>query len=268
MSKENPRHLQRKKDKFNEEDLSSRLSELASRVSVVLVSTKNEGNIGAVARILKNTGLSDLRLVNPPALGDEAFARSMGGREILENAKIFSDFEESVKDFTIVAGTSNVKTYDERKFLRIPVSPETFWKGILPKKGRIAVVFGRESDGLRNEELAKCNFFINIPGNPEYNVYNLSHAVGILLYEMIRQVPYSQPRGSELISPKNFELLVGRIEKLMTDSSYPEYKRDKSMVMIRRILSRANITQSEYYKIMGVLKYVGGPRYENNDKRP
>jgi len=259
LSRENRRshnEIMRVNDTGN---LSSRLQELSKRVSVVLVAPKNEGNIGAVARILKNTGLVDLRLVNPPSLGDEAFARSMGGREILENARVFTDFDDAISDFTVVAGTSNVKTDDERKFLRIPVSPEDFWKGILSKKGRIALVFGRESDGLRNEEIAKCNFFINIPGNPDYNVYNLSHAVGIVLYEMIRQLPYSKPKGSELVSPRNFDMLLDKFRELIEASAYPEYKKEKSIVMLNRILSRANITQSEYYKLMGILKYIGGP---------
>ncbi len=245
-------------------DLGERLEELSAMVSVVLVVPKNEGNIGAVARILRNTGLKDLRLVNPPSLGDEAFARSMGGRSILENARVFTNFDDAVSDFTVVAATSNVKTEDERKFLRLPVSPEDFWKKILLRRGRIALVFGRESDGLRNEEIAKCNFFINIPGNPEYNVYNLSHAVGIVLYEMIRQLPYSNPKGSELVSPRNFDMLLERFRGLVQESGYPDYKREKSMIMINRILSRANITQSEYYKLMGVLKYIGG--YHTREK--
>ena len=238
---------------------------LSERISVVLVEPKYEGNIGAVARLLKNSGLKDLRLVNPPEIGDEGFARSMGGRDLLLLARRFGDLESSVRDFSVVAATSSEKTFSDRKFLRLSMTPWEFWSSNINSNSRIALVFGREDDGLRNAEIEKCNAFIHIPANPEYPVFNLSHAVSIILYEMIRQIPDSTVTIPEPVKPSEMSLLIDRIEEILRLYSYPDYKMENGKIMISRILSRSNLTESEFYKIMGILRLI--LRNEDNTKQ-
>lgn len=237
-------------------NLSGRLKSLSERISVILVHPKYQGNIGAIARLLRNSGLNDLRLVSPPPIENEAKYRAMYGREILENAPVFDTLEEAVRGFSVVAGTSSSPTYSDRKFLRLPTDPEEFWKNNLGSGEKIALVFGREDDGLRNEEIELCNSFIYIPANPEYPVFNLSHAVSIILYEMVKQIPESRPEMADPVSSVSFSHLMESFDELLDISGYPDYRKPNARIMMRRLANRANITESEFYKIMGILRFL------------
>ncbi len=227
--------------------------ELDKFISVVLVEPKYQGNIGAVARSMANSGISDLRIVKTP-IEAEALYRSMHGRYILENAKIFGTLGDAVKDFAIIAGTSDISKSGE-KFRRVPTGPEDFWtqNGLTGQK--VALVFGREDNGLNNDELGLCNFFIKIIGSPEYPVYNLSHAVAIILYEMIK---YNYSGNAtithDIIGREKIDVLMKRIYNLLSKIDYTDAESEILMNMIGRIVARSNITESEFFKIMGILR--------------
>ncbi|MEM0158205.1 MAG: RNA methyltransferase [Thermoplasmataceae archaeon] len=233
------------------------MEEISARVSVVLVQPKYQGNIGAVARSMENFGLASLRIVGIEGIDDEAYARSMNGRKILENARFFKEFSEAVSDFQVIAGTSSTYTYDDRKVLRLPLTPQEFWETYLHRPGKIALVFGREDDGLRNNEIEMCNAFVTIPANPKYPVLNLSHAVAIILYELFKTIPGYAPKVREPISPTNFKILMEAFGKLIEASGYPEHKRSKALLSVKRILSRSGLSETEFFKLMGIIKYAG-----------
>src|SRR6195256_6339941 len=87
-----------------------------AEVRVVLVEPKNQGNVGAVARAMKNFGVEELVLVNPCPIGEEARQRAMHGADILEAAKVVPDFDASIEDADFVVGTSGVDTDSEKRF--------------------------------------------------------------------------------------------------------------------------------------------------------
>ncbi|MHB8357988.1 MAG: RNA methyltransferase [Thermoplasmataceae archaeon] len=246
-------------ESVSSETISNIFKDLAERVTVILVEPHIEGNIGAVARAMKNAGLAELTLINPPELGNEAFARTMGGRNILENARISDSLASVAGEYSVLAGTSSTATLNNKKFRRIPVSPEEFWRSNINSRNKIALVFGREGDGLRNSELEICSQFLFIPANPEYPVYNLSHAVSIILYEMVRQALENitvETNQVEPVKPENFNLMLERIYQILDIVSYPAYKRKNTEVMIRRIFGRALLSDTEFYKMMGILKII------------
>ena len=251
----NKESLQRKRDSY-QNIFSETLSELNKKVSVILVAPKYGGNIGAIARLMKNYGLSDLRFVSPPEIGDEAMARAMNGKEILLNARQYDNFEDAIEGFRIVAATSSAITLDDRKFRRLPETPSSFWKRALKSDGNIALVFGREDDGLRNTEIEMCNSFIHIPSNPEYPVLNLSHAVSVILYEMIRDLERKLPVTADPIEDQNMSRLVESVMELISMTDFPEYKVPNTRVMISRLMVRTELTQSEYFKIMGIIRFL------------
>ncbi|HLH85516.1 MAG TPA: RNA methyltransferase [Thermoplasmataceae archaeon] len=238
-------------------ELSRSLEEIAKRVAVVLVEPKHQGNIGAVARSMENFGLSSLRIISGETIQDEAFARSMNGRHILEAAEFFDSLSDAVGDFQVIAGTSSTSTTDDRKVLRLPLTPEEFWGKFLPWTGRIALVFGREGDGLHNDEIEICNAFITIPANPRYPVLNLSHAVTVVLYEMFKKIPGYFPNLREPVSPENFQILIRTLDQLVSASGYPVHKHAKAVLTLKRVLSRSQISETEFYKLMGIMKYLG-----------
>ncbi|EQD28222.1 rRNA methylase, partial [mine drainage metagenome] len=99
-----------------------------------------------------------------------------------------------------------------------------------------------------------CDSFIHIPANPEYPVYNLSHSVAVILYEMLHQ---SITKGvNRKTSSNNVSRLVDQIIKTMELTSYPGYKSRNTSVMLRRMFSRAELTDTEYHKMMGLFRYI------------
>ncbi len=230
------------------------LKKLSEKVSVILVEPKYQGNVGAVARLLRNFGLSDLILVNFREVDDEAISRSMEGKQILLNARRFDTFSEAAREFNIVAGTSSIVTGNYKKFRRIPITPPEFWEAASRKSGKIALAFGREVDGLSNEELGFCDYFVHIPANPDFPVLNLSHAVSVILYEMTKRSDLTSTDLVREVNALEAEKLIERIEKLLEKSGYPDYRRENTMVMLRRIIARSSLTDSEFYKLMGVIR--------------
>ena len=240
---------------MSDEELREKLSGISSRVSVVLVEPKYPGNIGAVARVMKNTGLRSLYIIGGPEIDDEALIRSVHGRDILESSKRISSISE-VRDFAdYVVGTSSVPTLNRKKFVRIPMTPDEMWRKLLPSGKRIALLFGREDDGLRTQEIEICDFFLYIPANPDYSAYNLSHAVAIVLYKLFEQI-YTSGIVPDPVKGQNLDRMIGRIEDIVHMSGYPDHKAKNLVVMIRRILSRSDLSETEFFKLMGILKLV------------
>ena len=252
--KQKPSQVFREEETKRLAEIYGAIETLKEKVSVVLVEPKYDGNIGATARTMHNCGLDNLIIVNHQELSAEAYKFAMHSTSILDNARHIASLSEISEEFQIIAGTSSVVTFNGRKFRRISYDPAGFWKTYLPVDGKIALVFGREDDGLRNYEIEQCDSFIHIPANPGYPVYNLSHSVAVILYEMLQQ---SIHRGvNNKTSSNNISLLVDSIVKAMELTSYPGYKSKNTTVMLRRMFSRAALTDTEYHKLMGVLRYI------------
>jgi tRNA/rRNA methyltransferase len=155
---------------------------------VVLVRPKIAANLGATARIMRNMGLTDLVLVAPEADPSDREARRLSthGEEILERCRVVPMLEEAVGDCALVAGTSariggrlrgqSVHTPDEvaRQLVAVLTA------------GQAAIVFGPESSGLENAEVARCHYLMHIPADESYPALNLAQAVAICLYELRR----------------------------------------------------------------------------------
>jgi TrmH family RNA methyltransferase len=223
--------------------------------TVILVEPEYQGNIGAVARAMKNTGFEKLFIVGRRTIDDEAISRARDGVDLLLNANFFNSLKEAIEGFDIVVGSSSVTTSNFKKFRRIPITPKELWQTYGNGKKKVALVFGREGDGLNNEEISMCNVFIHIPSSKEYPVYNLSHAVTIVLYEGLVY------KGSEevkepLATGEQTHLMVAKTIEIMKKTNYPEYKIENTAVMLERLLTRANLTEHEFYKIMGIIKKI------------
>jgi tRNA (cytidine32/uridine32-2'-O)-methyltransferase len=152
-------------------------------VRIVLVNTSHPGNIGAVARAMKNMGLRHLYLVAPQQYPhNEATWRAANAVDVLEGAVVVETFEQAIADCGLVVGTSA----RERTIPWPLLDPRRACAQAYSEAGRhpIALVFGREDRGLTNEELQKCQLHIHIPSNPEYSSLNIAMAVQVVAYEM------------------------------------------------------------------------------------
>ncbi|AWR94424.1 tRNA (cytidine-2'-O-)-methyltransferase TrmJ [Acidianus brierleyi] len=150
-------------------------------IRVVLVEPEGEYNVGFVARLCKNFDIDELYIVNPKCNIVNAESFSAKGRDILENALIVNSFDDAIKGVELKIATSSIAD-TKGDILRKAIRPWELNDIIGGKK--VALIFGRESVGLTREEIAKSDFLLYIPASKLYPTLNLSHAVGIVLYEL------------------------------------------------------------------------------------
>src|SRR5579871_690216 len=158
------------------------------RCRVVLVRPKFAGNVGAAARVMRNFGLAELVLLAPEADPADRHARQLSthGEPILDRARVTGSWEEAVGDCVLVAGTS---ARTGGPFRRQSVGPPEDIMPLLVEAldaGPTALVFGPESSGLSNAEVARCHHLIHIPADPTYPALNLAQAVAVCVYELRR----------------------------------------------------------------------------------
>ena len=217
---------------------------------VVLVEPLIPGNIGSVARSMSNFGLSELRLYKPCDLGDDAYRFAKHGRFILENMKITDSLDEAFEGLDLIIGTSGAKTDSQKKFLRQPVTPKEFTEHVKDMEGKIGLVFGREDQGLSNDELSKCDILVTIPTHEINPIMNLSQAATVMFYEL-----FSADKGPMV------KLLAGEFEKetlndifaeLLEEINYSQHKKAKTKIMFRKIIARADLSEWEFHTMAGV----------------
>ena len=223
-----------------------------ARIRVILVEPKNEGNVGAVARAMRNFGAADLVLVNPCPIGDEARKRAMHGAGILETAKTVDSLDTAIDGVDFLAGTSGIDTRSEKRFARISVGARDLAARVAPVQGTVALAFGREDFGLLEEELARCDLLVTIPATDEYPILNLSHAVAIVLYELFAARP--SKRGRREASGFEKVKLHEAFAALLEATDYPDHKRARTKVMFRRLMGRAVPSKWDFHALMGVFQ--------------
>lgn len=219
-------------------------------VKVVLVEPLYQGNVGSVTRVMKNFGFSDLVLVNPCKLEGEARAMSSHARDILESAHITSSLTEAIEGANIVIGTTGITGSKIYEHIRMPFYvPRGLKEKLAGMDGTVAILFGREDQGFNNDELKACDMILTIPTSDIYPIMNLSHAVGIVLYEMSDIEAGDRP----LAEGFDLGLLHEHLEELMEDIEYPAHKKDKTMLMFKRIFGRAQLIPREVQTLRGVI---------------
>lgn len=222
-------------------------------LKVVLVEPLYQGNVGSVARAMKNFGFSDLVLVNPCKLEVEARAMSSHAWDLLENATIVSSLSDAIKDSSIVIGTTGVSGLRFDEHLRVPaLSPREIRERLSGIGGNVAVLFGREDQGFNREELRLCDVIMTIPTSNVYPVMNLSHAVAVVLYEM-SHIEVGEP---PLADAFDVRLLHAHIDEVLDDIHYPAHKKEKTKLMLKRILGRACLLEREVQTLRGILRRI------------
>lgn len=229
-------------------------------IRIVLVGTTHPGNIGAVARAMKNMGLSDLALVRPKVFPHaKATARASGAVDVLKHATVVESLEEAIRDCIYVAGASarartiNWPTLQPRecaaKFLE------------LGQQGTVAAVFGPEKSGLANSDLDHCDTLLNIPTNPEFSSLNLAMSVQVFSYELrmagLDDPPAIYEPDAPLATSEELEHFYAHLEQVLTDLRFlnPDNPRHL-MRRLRRMFVRAQVDKNEVNILRGILTAV------------
>jgi len=227
------------------------------KIYVVLVEPKTAGNIGAVARVMSNFNFKNLVLVEPRCnyMSEESLARAKKGKNILKKARVFDmNFFDK---FDYVIGTT-AKIGSSYNIIRSPLTPEDLREKLKSVDGKIAIVFGREEDGLRNEEIKKCDFIISIGTSVRNRAMNLSHSVAVVLYEIFKKSKARKiNKGIKGISKKEKEIILNVIDSLINKLGFStENKKETQRKLWKRLIGKAMLTKREAYGVIGFFKKI------------
>src|ERR1700761_2708770 len=126
-------------------------------------------NIGAVARVMANFGLFDLRLVRPrdgwPQ--EKAWASASGADWPLNDAKVFDRLEDAIADLRLLyATTARPRETGLPGFTPRPAAAEL--KAAALSGLSTGLLFGGERAGLETQDIALANGIVTIPIDPRF----------------------------------------------------------------------------------------------------
>ncbi len=230
-----------------------------SAPAVALVEPETPGNVGTVARAMKNFGFSELLLVDPPELDPDGEAYGFAGHareDILPGAEE-TTVDELVENYHTVGFTAVTGETGNRP-VRYPFkTPAELADSLATVETDTCLVFGRERVGLHNDELEAMDEICAVPASEAYPVLNLGQAATVSLYELRdlameeNQLPdVERSRATEA----EIEGFYGALEGFLSDLHYPEEKEAKTMRLARRLLGRAHPTGRELNTMRGVLR--------------
>ena len=217
-------------------------------VRVVLVRARNPLNIGAAARAMANFGLSDLAVVDPYGPSWREARSAVGAEELLRRGRQLS-LAEAVADRHLVLGTTSAS----RRGLQQPMVPlprlGDFLRERLPSGGRLAVLFGSEKIGLRNEDFQYCHALLNIPTACQAPSMNLAQAVAAVAYELSRDFAgASGVREPEYAAPVSHQVerLVHLAEAALARVGYMQHMPASTRAeKLRRAFLRWRMTRGD-----------------------
>ncbi len=232
---------------------------IAQRVRVVMVETTHPGNIGAVARAMKNMALERLYLVKPLLFpSPEADARASGAADLLERAVVCDSLAAAVADCHRVYGA----TARPRHLATTLITPRQMVAQIAAQPlAEVALVVGRESCGLTNEELQLCQALVHIPANPDFSSLNVAAAVQILAYELYAADYRLSERATALDSPlatsEEIERLYPPLELALQQIGFLDPANPRQlMARLRRLFARVDLERVELNILRGIVNAV------------
>ncbi len=234
-------------------------------IRIVLVAPSHPGNIGAVARAMKNMALEELVLVRPRQFPDaEATARASGADDVLGAARVVGTLAEALEGCGFVAASTS---RDRDQYFRVMDVREAALRIVAEaQRSPAAVVFGAERTGLTNEELETAHVLIRIPASDAYASLNLAMAVQLVAYELFRargaRVPAAPPGAAPLASAADMQRLFEHFAQVLQEIDFRDRTQSGTHLMsrIRRFLQRAELDENEVNILRGILTAVQSRR--------
>ncbi len=241
---------------------------MSVNIRIVLVEPSHPGNIGAVARAMKNMALEQLVLVRPKLFPHaEATARASGADDILAAARVVTSLDEALENCGFIGATTsrerdqNFRVLDVREAAARLVSEA--------RRTPAAILFGAERTGLTNEELDAAHVLIRIPANQAYLSLNLAMAVQLVTYELFRACSEVEgttqdpvPAAVPLATPAEMQRLYSHLAQVMQAVDFRDRTQGGTHLMarIRRFLQRAELDQNEVNILRGFLTAIQSRR--------
>lgn len=261
-----------------------------TNIRIVLVETSHPGNIGGVARAMKNMQLESLYLVQPKQFPDgHALARASGATDLLENAVVCNNLAEAIADCRLVIAASARRRTIPWPQIEAPEAAAMLIKQ--SQQSPVAMVFGREDSGLNNEELDHCHYMVQLPTNPDFSSLNLAAAVQVFSYEIRKsyleaaagekaneqentcmarpeQSPASLQQDTTNIpaSSSSLQRLFSHLERALLEVNFmPEHRTRTLMRKLIRFFYKSQITEEEVNIFRGILSELERQSSINKD---
>ncbi len=267
----NKKKLKRSIAVFQEADVKHKLNSIT--FFVVLVQPETAANIGSISRVMKNFNFKNLIIFNPTEHVNEIHSYqtqgyAMHGKDILFNSEIIilrdsdnhlTEFENFLRKFDLVIATT-AKGRHYRNITRTSIFPEDLDLPTSKRPLKIAILFGKESRGLTNEEVSLSDISVRIPTHEDYPTLNISHACAIILYELFLKTHHLQlGKKDKPIIPADREdrkLLYELINQIISKLKIRTHKMERVLISFKNIFERAFITQKELSLITGVFSKI------------
>lgn len=226
---------------------------------VVLVEPETPGNVGFAARAMANFGVTRMRIVGEDVRENQyANVYAVHAANILENAEIYDTLEAALYDVEAAWGATARKG-SNHSVTRVTVPLDQMPD---PKSlpATVALVFGRESNGLSNEELALCDIVFTIPTSKMYESMNLSHAIAVTLYEFYKQYatkPERRPTDIRPATREEREQAAIFFDELIDKTTIKEFRIPIAKQVFRNLLNRAFMTGRELATMTGTIRKIG-----------
>jgi tRNA/rRNA methyltransferase len=226
-------------------------------IRIVMVRPRGSGNIGSVARAMKNTGVHELAIIGKARTqGFLARAMAVHGRDILSNVLFYETLREAVADCRLVVGTT-CRAGLYRAHSRSPrdVAGEIV---AAAATGKAALILGPEDHGLSNEDLKHCQLLINIPADPQYQSLNVAQAAIICLYEIyLASLAQVKKDNLSLARAEDVERLYDRMRSSLLKIGFLDSQNPEHMLFaFRRILGRTRLEDRDVRILTGLFRQI------------
>jgi len=235
---------------------------------VVLVEPQLGENIGAAARAMANFGLSRLRLVKPRQRwpNDKARMMAAGADRVLDEAVLFDDLPAALADCSFVLATT-ARAHDQAKRVIGAVEAAREIAPRIDAGETVAVMFGRERNGLENDEVALADRIVTLPVNPAFASLNLAQAVVIVAYEWFKltsgeELPFAMPEKSPPAPKEQLLAFFASLERELEQVEFfrPPDKRETMQINLRNIFTRMQPTRQDIQTLHGVIMAIAEGR--------
>jgi len=236
--------------------------------AVILVEPQLGENIGAAARVMANFGLSRLRLVNPRQGWPNSKATMMaaGADRVLDGVELFDTVQAAIADCHFVVATT-ARAHDQAKPVIAPGGAAQAMAEQVAAGNNVAILFGRERNGLENEEVALADAIVTFPVNPAFASLNLAQAVALVSYEWFKRttdetLPFAMPDKSRPAPKQQLLAFFASIERELETVEFfrPAEKRETMVINLRNIFSRMQPTQQDIQTLHGVIMAIAEGR--------
>ncbi len=228
-------------------------------ITAILVEPEHSSNVGAFCRVMKNFDFENLIIVRPKCSKDlDAIKRAKHAVDVLKKAKIVNKrFKDAVKGFDLVAGTT-AKLGSDYNIPRSPLNAEQLAEKLACVQGRVAIVFGREGEGLHNDEIEYCDFVVSVSSSKKYPTMNLSHAAAVIFYEIFKRT--KKPKVAShiiLANEKDKKILLKLIDEALDRMDFSTEERRKTQKQLwKKVVGKSLLTKREMATMCGFLRKI------------